>query len=123
MDEWKLYDAEYRFLEVVWELEPVSSTALYKECLTRLGWKKSTTYTVLRKLCGRNILKNEASMVSSLVKRPDVQRYKSQTVVEKWFDRSLPKFLTAFFQDKKLSEEEAKELKELIDSCREEGQA
>ena len=61
MEEWKLYDAEYRLMEIVWELEPLSSTELYKACLPRLGWKKSTTYTVLRKLCERRILKNENS--------------------------------------------------------------
>ena len=114
----KLYDAEYRFLEVVWELEPVSSTDLYKECLPRLGWKKSTTYTVLRKLCERGILQNAQAKVTSLVKREDVQRKESRAVVEKWFDHSLPKFLTAFFQDQKLSETEAEELKQLIDAYR-----
>ena len=69
MEEWKLYDAEYRLMEIVWEKEPLSSTELYKACLPRLGWKKSTTYTVLRKLCERGFLKNEASLVTSLVKR------------------------------------------------------
>lgn len=118
MEEWKLYDAEYRLMEIVWEKEPLSSTELYKACLPRLGWKKSTTYTVLRKLCERGFLKNEASLVTSLVKKEDVQRYESQAVVEKWFDRSLPRFVAAFLGERKLSEEEAEELKRLIDESR-----
>ena len=118
MEEWKLYDAEYRLMEIVWEKEPLSSTELYKACLPRLGWKKSTTYTVLRKLCERGSLKNEASLVTSLVKKEDVQRYESQAVVEKWFDRSLPRFVAAFLGERKLSEEEAEELKRLIDESR-----
>lgn len=118
MEEWKLYDAEYRLMEIVWEKEPLSSTELYKACLPRLGWKKSTTYTVLRKLCERGFLKNEALLVTSLVKKEDVQRYESQAVVEKWFDRSLPRFVAAFLGERKLSEEEAEELKRLIDESR-----
>ena len=118
MEEWKLYDAEYRLMEIVWEKEPLSSTELYKACLPRLGCKKSTTYTVLRKLCERGFLKNEASLVTSLVKKEDVQRYESQAVVEKWFDRSLPRCLAAFLGERKLSEEEAEELKRLIDESR-----
>ena len=119
MDDLKLYDAEYRLMEIVWELEPLTSTELHKECLPRLGWKKSTTYTVLRKLCERGILKNEDSMVSSLVKREDVQRYESQAVVEKLFDHSLPQFVAAFLDGKKLSMKEAEELKRMIDACQE----
>ena len=122
MEELKLYDAEYRLMEIVWELEPLSSTELYKACLPRLGWKKSTTYTVLRKLCERRILKNENSIVVSLVKREDVQRYESQAVVDKWFDRSLPRFVAAFLDEKRLSEEEAEELKQLIDASRRRGE-
>ena len=118
MEEWKLYDAEYRLMEIVWEKEPLSSTELYKACLPRLGWKKSTTYTVLRKLCERGFLKNEASLVTSLVKKEDVQRYGSQAGVEKWFDRSLPRFVAAFLGERKLSEEGAEELKRLIDESR-----
>ena len=119
MEDLKLYDAEYRLMEIVWELEPLTSTELHKECLPRLGWKKSTTDTVLRKLCERGILKNEDSMVSSLVKREDVQRYESQAVVEKLFDHSLPQFVAAFLDGKKLSMKEAEELKRMIDACQE----
>lgn len=120
MEERKLCDGEYRLLEIVWELEPLTSTELYKACLPRLGWKKSTTYTVLRKLCERGILKNEDSRVTALVKKEDVQRYESQAVVERWFDHSLPGFVAAFLGEKKLSRKEAEELKKLIDSYQEE---
>lgn len=120
MEDLKLYDAEYRLMEIVWEQEPLTSTELYKVCLPRLGWKKSTTYTVLRKLCERGILKNEDSVVTALVKREAVQRYESQAVVEKWFDHSLPQFVAAFLGGKKLSEKEAEELKAMIDACKEE---
>ena len=119
MEELKLHDGEYRLMEIVWEKEPLSSTELYKECLPRLGWKKSTTYTVLRKLCERGILKNEASTVTALVKREEVQRYESKAVVDKWFDHSLPGFVAAFLGEKKLSRKEAEELKALIDSYQE----
>ena len=119
MEDLMLYDAEYRLLEIVWEKEPLSSTELYKECLPRLGWKKSTTYTVLRKLVERKILKNENGAVTALVKKETVQRYESQAVVEKWFDHSLPGFVAAFLGEKKLSREEAEELKKLIDTYQE----
>ena len=118
MEEWKLYDAEYRLMEIVWEKEPLSSTELYKACLPRLGWKKSTTYTVLRKLCERGFLKNEASLVTSLVNKEACPRYACQAGGENWFDLSLPRFVAAFLGERKLSEEEAEELKRLIDESR-----
>ena len=119
MEDLKLYDAEYRLMEIVWELEPLTSTELYKMCEPRLGWKKSTTYTMLRKLCERGILRNEDSVVTALVKREEVQQYESRAVVEKWFDHSLPQFVAAFLSGKKLSLKEAEELKAMIDACRE----
>lgn len=121
MEDLKLYDAEYRLMEIVWELEPVTSTELHKECLPRLGWKKSTTYTVLRKLCERGILKNEDSVVTSLAKRQDVQRYESRAMMERLFDHSLPQFVAAFLGEKKLSAKEAEELRKMIDSLQEKG--
>ncbi len=83
MDTLKLFDGEYKFLNVVWDLEPVNSTALSKACETRLGWKKSTTYTVLRKLCERGVLQNDNAMVTSLVTRDQAQRLESGAVVNK----------------------------------------
>jgi predicted transcriptional regulator len=117
MEEYKLFDAEYKFASIVWDNEPINSTELARLCADRLGWKKSTTYTVLKKLCKRGILKNENTTVTALVKREDVQRYESRAVLEKTFDGSLPKFLTAFLDNRKLSEEEAEELKRIIEEA------
>ncbi len=116
---YKLCDGEYHLMELVWELEPVTSTALYKECLPRLGWKKSTTYTMLRKLCERGLLRNQDSVVTSLIKREAIEHFDSRELVEKRFDCSLPKFIAAFLGEKKLSKEEASELQQLIHSCEE----
>ncbi len=117
MDDYKLFDAEYKFACLIWENEPINSTDLVKLSIQKLGWKKSTTYTVLRKLCERGILKNEQAMVTSLVKKEDVQKYESQTVVEKNFEGSLPKFLTAFLGEKSITQKEAEELKRIIEEA------
>ena len=116
--DYKLCDGEYHLMEIVWELEPVTSTDLYKECLPRLGWKKSTTYTMLRKLCERGLLQNQNSVVTSRVKKADVQRFDSKELIEKRFDHSLPRFVAAFLGERKLSEQEADELTKFIDTCR-----
>ena len=117
MEQYKLFDAEYKFVCLIWENEPVNSTDLVRLCLENLGWKKSTTYTVLRKLCERGILKNEDAVVASLVKREDVQKYESETLIEKAFNGSLPQFLTAFLDGKKLSSKDAAALKTIIEQA------
>ncbi|MGI6487836.1 MAG: BlaI/MecI/CopY family transcriptional regulator [Syntrophomonadaceae bacterium] len=117
MGEFKLFDAEYKFLDIIWELEPINSTELTKVCLRKLGWKKSTTYTMIRKLSERGFLKNENATVTALVKREQVQKYESEALLEKAFDNSLPAFLAAFLQDNKLSQQEAEELKEMIEEA------
>ncbi len=117
MESYKLFDAEYRFMSIVWELEPVNSTQLCRVCQERLGWKKPTTYTVLRKLGERGLVRNENAVVTALVKREQVQQYESQAVVEKSFGGSLPGFLTAFLGKRKLSREEAEELKRIIEEA------
>lgn len=119
MDILKLCESEYRFATIVWDNEPIASGELVMLCSKHLGWKKSTTYTVLKKLCERGIFKNENSKVYSLVKREKVQKYESEQLINRAFDGSLPKFLTAFMGDKKISEQEAEYLKELIDSYKE----
>lgn len=115
MQQYKLFDAEYKFVSLVWENEPVNSTELVKLCLEKLGWKKSTTYTVLRKLCERDILDNTDAVVTSQVKREDVQKYESETLIDKTFNGSLPQFLSAFLNEKNLSAKEAEELKRIIE--------
>ncbi|MBA1335302.1 MAG: Beta-lactamase repressor BlaI [Firmicutes bacterium] len=117
MEQYKLFDAEYKFASLVWENEPINSTELVKLSRDKLGWKKSTTYTVLRKLCERGILKNEDATVSAIVKKEDAQKYESQTVIEKVFDGSLPQFLTAFLGERKITEREAEELKRIIEEA------
>lgn len=117
MEEFKLFDAEYKLLDIIWEREPINSTELTKVCLQRLGWKKSTTYTMIRKLSGRGILKNEHATVVALIKREQVQQYESKALLEKTFDNSLPAFLATFLQDKKLSKREAEELKKMIEEA------
>ena len=117
MEKYKLFDAEYKFVSIIWDNEPINSTELVKLCADKLGWKKSTTYTVLKKLCERGILQNVDATVTALVKREDVQRYESRAVLERTFDGSLPKFLTAFLSGRKLSEQEAEELKRIIEEA------
>lgn len=111
----KLHDAEYRFACIVWDHEPIQSGELAKITEQILGWKRTTTYTVLKKLCNREIFKNESSIVVSLVKREEVQQYESREVMEKSFGGSLPRFITAFLGNGSLSEKEAEDIKELID--------
>ncbi len=117
MEQYKLFDAEYKFASIIWENEPINSTELVKLSFEKLGWKKSTTYTVLRKLCERGILKNENAIVSALIKKEAAQKYESQTVIEKSFDGSLPRFLTAFLGEKKITKKEAEELKRIIEEA------
>jgi len=117
MEKYKLFDAEYKFVSIIWDNEPINSTELVKLCADKLGWKKSTTYTMLKKLGERDILQNKDAVVTALVKREDVQQYESRAVLEKAFDGSLPKFLTAFLGERKLSEQEAAELMRIIEEA------
>lgn len=115
MDALKLCESDYRFMTVIWEHEPVSSGALVELCGESLGWKKSTTYTVLKKLCERGFARNEGAVVTSLIPREQVQAYESEHFVERAFDGSLPGFLAAFLGGKTISKQEADALKKLID--------
>lgn len=117
MEEYKLYDAESKFLDIIWELEPINSTELTRVCLEKLGWKKSTTYTMIRKMASKGVLKNENAIVTSLINKEQVQKYESEAVLEKTFDNSLPTFIAAFLQDKKLSKKEAEEIKKMIEEA------
>lgn len=117
MEKFKLHDAEYKFASLIWDNEPINSTELVRLCLEKLGWKKSTTYTVLKKLCDREILQNKDAVVTALIKREDAQKFQSNEVVEKTFEGSLPKFLTAFLGERKISEKEAEELKKIIEEA------
>ena len=115
MEEYKLFDAEYRLMDLVWSLEPVNSTALARRCEAEFGWKKSTAFNLIRKLGERGFLKNENATVTALVKREQVRQYESAAVVERGFGGSLPAFVAAFLKGNKLSREEAEELRRMID--------
>ncbi|MDO5147637.1 MAG: BlaI/MecI/CopY family transcriptional regulator [Eubacteriales bacterium] len=116
MDTYKLCDSEYRFMTILWDNAPIPSGVLVKKCNEELGWKKSTTYTVIKKLAGKGYLKNENAIVSVLVGRELVQRDESNYFVERTFSGSLPGFLTAFLGGKKISKEEAEEIRQIIDA-------
>ena len=118
MQDLKLCESEYRFMQIVWEAAPLTSGQLAALCLEKLGWKKSTTYTVLKKLCGRGFVQNQKAVVTPLVKREDVQSYQSEVFVERTFSDSLPAFIAAFVRGRKLDEEEAEEIKRMIDQSR-----
>ena len=117
MDELKLYDGEYKFVSLIWDNEPVNSTELVKICEENLGWKKSTTYTVLRKLVSRGVLQNNNATVTSQVKREDVQQYETDALLDKVFDGSIPSFISTFLKDKKLSEKEFEEIRKMIEEA------
>ncbi|MDR3270129.1 MAG: BlaI/MecI/CopY family transcriptional regulator [Peptococcaceae bacterium] len=115
----KLFAAEYRFTCIVWQNEPIQSRQLAELCAQQLGWKRPTTYTVLRKLCERGIMKNDHAIVTTLVKKEEIRQYESTTIVERTFEGSLPNFITSFLQNKRLSNEEAGKIKALIDGYKE----
>lgn len=119
MEHTRLAEAEYRFACIVWEHEPLPSGKLVELCAAELGWKKSTTYTVLKKLVDRGVLRNESTVVTSVIPKEAIQREESQAVVERTFGGSLPSFLAAFMGGRTISDEEAEELKRLIDEHKE----
>jgi len=120
MEQYHLFEAEARFMDIVWREEPLTTRRLTELCEEEFGWKRTTTYTVLKKLSERNIVRNENRIVTSLVSRQIVLAEESQQVVQRSFQGSLPMFLTAFLGGKKLSAHEAEELKKLIDAHKKE---
>ena len=118
MSELRMGAIESRFADMIWENEPVPSPELVKLAERELNWKKSTTYTVLKRLCERGIFQNQGGIVTSLISRQDFYAVQSEKFVEETFSGSLPAFLAAFTTRKKLSEEEIAELQTLIDQSR-----
>ena len=114
MEQVKLCTSDYRFMSIVWEHEPVQSGKLVKICLEVLGWKKSTTYTMVKKLAEKGYLQNENSVVTSLISKKDVQAFESEYVVNNTFEGSLPAFIASFMRNRKLSEMDTEEIKRLI---------
>ena len=118
MSDMKLGAIETRFAEIVWENEPLTTNQLIKLCAEELKWKRTTTYTVLKKLCDKGIFKTENSMVTVLISRQEFEGMRSEQFVDETFKGSLPAFLTAFNSRKKLSDADIDEIQKLIDSMR-----
>ncbi|MBQ8326388.1 MAG: BlaI/MecI/CopY family transcriptional regulator [Lachnospiraceae bacterium] len=116
----KIFESEYRFCEILWENEPISSTELVRLCAEQLEWKKSTTYTVIRRLSERGVIKSEDAIVTSLVSREEAQSAESKEVVERTFNGSLPQFIAAFTRQQNLTESELDKIQKMIDDYRRE---
>ena len=117
----KVFESEYRFCLILWEHEPIKSSDLVNLCKEQLGWKSSTTYTVIKRLSERGVLKNENTIVSALVTKDEVQAAEIDELVEKKCEGSLPAFIAAFTKHQKISEEEIDEVQRMIDRFRKGG--
>ena len=118
MDIPKVFESEYRFCLILWENEPVKSSKLVELCKEQLGWKPTTTYTVIKRLSERGVLKNENTVVTSLVSKDQVQAAELNEMVEKTFEGSLPAFIAAFTKHQKISDAEIDAVQQMIDRYR-----
>ena len=114
----KVFESEYRFCLILWEHEPIKSSELVRLCREQLGWKPTTTYTVIKRLSERGVLKNENTQVTSLVSKDEVQAAELNEMVEKTFEGSLPAFVAAFAKHRQLSEAEIDTIQQMIDRYR-----
>ena len=114
MDTPKIFESEYRFCLILWENEPIKSTELAKLCKEKLGWSKTTTYTVIKRLSERGILKNENTIVSALLSNEEAQLSELDELMEKKFEGSLPDFIAAFAKHQKLTNKDIEEIKKII---------
>ena len=112
----KVFESEYRFCLILWEHEPINSTDLVKLCKEQLGWSKGTTYTVIRRLSERGVLKNDNTIVSSLVSKEEIQIAEIDELMKNRFDNSLPSFLAAFTKKAHLSETQLTEIMKIIET-------
>ena len=115
MEEYRLCNSDYRFMTLVWEHGPIGSGELVRLCSEYLGWKKSTTYTFIKKLCENGIFKNENAIVSSVLNKEEYHRAQGEAFVEKAYGGSLPKMIAAFIQSKKLSAAQIAEIEAMIE--------
>ena len=115
----KIFESEYRFCLILWEHEPLPSAELAKLCRERLGWSRTTTYTVIHRLAERGVVKNENGFVSSLVSKDEAQAVELDVLVEKTVEGSLPAFVAAFARKTKLSQNEVDQLRAMIDGYEE----
>lgn len=111
----KIFESEYRFCLILWENEPISSKNLSDLCKEKLGWSKTTTYTVIKRLSDRGVVKNENTVVTSLVSKEEAQASEINELVEKKFEGSLPAFIAAFTKNQKLTDAEIEEIRKIID--------
>ena len=112
----KIFESEYRFCMLLWEHEPVNSTRLAALCKEQLGWSKATTYTVIRRLSERGVVKNENATVTALISREEAQTSRVEELVEQTFGGSIPAFIAAFGRSRSLSKEDAAQLRAMIDA-------
>ena len=117
----KIHESEYRFCLILWKHEPITAVELVKHCQIELGWKRTTTYTVIKRLAERGVLKNENGTITSLISKDEAQAYEIDELVEKKFEGSLPAFIAAFTKRQTLSEDEINEVQHMIDSIRKGG--
>ena len=111
----KIFESEYRFCLILWKNEPISSAQLAKLCKEELGWSRTTTYTVIKRLGDRGVVKTENGIVTSLVSKEEAQTAQMDEMLEKTFEGSVPAFLAAFAKREKLSEKDVDEIRRIID--------
>ena len=114
----KIFESEYRFCLILWEHEPIKSKELVRLCQEQLGWKATTTYTVIKRLSERGVVKNENTIVTSLISKDQAQQAEIDQLVEKTFEGSLPAFLAAFTRRRQLSDREIDAMQAMIDAYR-----
>ena len=110
----KIFESEYRFCLILWEHEPIRSTELAKLCKEKLEWSKTTTYTVIKRLSERGIIKNENAIVTSIVSKEEAQQSELEELMDKKFEGSLPAFIAAFGRRQELSDAEIEEIRKII---------
>lgn len=119
MEPYKLGEMEQKFAELIWENAPIATGELTRLCETAFEWKRTTTYTMLKRLCERNLFENDHGTVRVLMSKEEFESARGEQFLEEHFDGSLPKFLAAFSRRKKLSSREVEELKKLIEAYEE----
>ncbi len=114
----RIHESEYRFCLIMWEHEPVTTVELVKLCQTQLGWKRTTTYTIIKRLGERGVLQNDNGIIHSIISKEEAESFEIEELVEKKFGGSLPAFIAAFTRQQKLSEKELDEVQDMIDRIR-----
>lgn len=114
-NEISLSNADYRLMDIVWDVQPISSPELCRLAEAKLGWKRTTTYTVIKRLCKKGYMQNKDAIVNALIGRDQVRRAEGRQLLDRSFDGSLPKFIAAFLDSGMVSEEETREIKKLLD--------